>query len=155
MPTLMGAFRCSLSAEKGGAANAKIQCRSVGNGSAYSLNAENFLGDFHEPLERSDTLLRDALTRDDAYAESTMRPTILYFAELLRDSADAAWAHAEAAQVRWQNTGLHGQHYWIKCAKLEVLLCASTDAASANDVAAPRAALICRTCGPVLSAPLT
>lgn len=88
----------------------------------YLLNAEIFLGEFQETLERSDTLLRDALTRDDAYTESTMRPTILYFAELLRDSPDAAWAHAEAAQVRWKNTGFHGQHYWIECAKLEVLL---------------------------------
>lgn len=88
----------------------------------FYLLAQIYLGEFTEVLERSDKILRDAQGRDDAWTESTMRPTVLYIAELLRDDAEAAWQHTQAARERWRNRGFHGQHYWIESARCDILL---------------------------------
>ena len=88
----------------------------------FYLSAQIYLGEFAELLERSEKILRDAQGRDDAWTESTMRPTVLYFAELLRDDPEAAWAHTQAARERWRNRGFHGQHYWIESARCDILL---------------------------------
>lgn len=88
----------------------------------FYLLAQIYLGEFAEVLARSDKILRDAKGRDDAWTESTMRPTVLYVAELLRDDPEAAWSHTQAARERWRNRGFHGQHYWIESARCDILL---------------------------------
>jgi hypothetical protein len=60
--------------------------------------------------------------RDDAYAEASLRPTVLYLAELVRDDPAAALAHAAAAQARWAYRGFSGQLYWAQTARLDALL---------------------------------
>lgn len=88
----------------------------------YLLLSGLMLGELQPLLERSEALLRDAQRRDDAYAEASLRPTVLYMAELLRDDPAAALAHAAAAQARWLYRGFSGQHYWAECARLDTFL---------------------------------
>lgn len=88
----------------------------------YLLLSGLMLGELQPLLERSEALLRDAQRRDDAYAEASLRPTVLYMAELLRDDPAAALAHAAAAQARWVYRGFSGQHYWAESARLDAFL---------------------------------
>jgi len=78
----------------------------------FSIWSRFYLGDLAGVRKRVPELVREAESRGDLYAATSLRQSVCNVAWLLADEAAEARRQLIEADLRWSHDGVHLQHYW-------------------------------------------
>jgi hypothetical protein len=84
----------------------------LSNSQLFALWALTYLGELAELRQRVAAFLREAETRGDLYAATSLQTGLTSLALLVADDVAGARREVAEALAKWSREGFHFQHYW-------------------------------------------